>query len=83
MARVIPFDSLRPGMTVWEDWHYGTGCLQMEIVAKTPNGKMIAAWHDVTGKKCGVRVWLRPSREYRYWSDEPTLEERELTPWQS
>lgn len=85
MARVIPFDQLRPGMTVWEDWRLGTECLMMEVIAKLQNGAVEVVWRDERGYGPGGqtegRTWLRPNREYRYWNQEPTMEERQFTPW--
>lgn len=85
MARVIPFDQLRPGMTVWEEWRYGTGCLMMNVIVKQQSGAVEVVWHDELGYGPGGltagRTWLRPNKEYRYWTQEPTLDEREGTAW--
>lgn len=78
MAKLIPWESLDPGMTVWEEWHFGTGSVRAFILRRVDERHLDIRYNSRTD------IWaqtVRRSDEYRYWDSEPTLEEREETTW--
>ena len=87
MARVIPFDQLRPGMTVWEE-RKGGGLVVFEVINKRKDGSasVEVAWYSDRGygptELTEGRTWMHgASPGYRYWNSKPTMEERQSTPW--
>lgn len=82
MARVLEFREvfgLKDGETVYEDWLYGTGT--MEIVKVKAGMDPLGKKYVVGRYKDGEESRLYEDREFRFWDDEPTMEERQMEPW--
>lgn len=75
-VRLLRWNELCAGMTVWEDWLYGTGTTKVEVLGRE-DGEIIRFRRTDND----LRYLARDSSDYRFWSGEPTLEEREFTPW--
>lgn len=79
MSKLIAFDDLAPGMTVYEDWIAGTGTRRMAVHERVDANHILARYYSADGKSWSQTV--KRSREFRYWETAPTLDERENTPW--
>lgn len=79
MARVIEWDAIRPGMTVWEEWIAGTGAMKAEVKAIVSPDVMTMHYTLNTGVTFTQET--KRDKQFRYWDEQPTFEEREMTPW--
>lgn len=78
MSNLIPWEELREGMDVHEEWVCGTGTIPAHIIGKIDTDHLNVQY------EYGYKSWsqtTKRNREYRYWDSKPTSEEREFTPW--
>ena len=65
---------------IWMEWKYGTAALKYMITRTIkPTQTHIRIFYDESSNLIFGGKIDRP--EYRYWDSEPTLDEREGTPW--
>ncbi len=79
MSKVIPWDSIRPGMTVWEEWEAGTGTIRASVIRDV--SKDVKLIHYTLSSGAEFSQETKRAAEFRYWDEEPTFEEREITEW--
>ena len=79
MAKLIKWEDIEPGMTVWEEWIAGTGTVRATVLENvSPTVKRI---HYTLSTGVEFTQETRKEAQFRYWDQEPTLEEREFTGW--
>lgn len=78
-ARVLTFNELTsmPGQLVYEEWLYGTGTKLCRVISAVSD-KMIAMERLTDGHRFNDKL---ADREFRFWSEEPTFEQQEVTDW--
>lgn len=93
MAKLLTKDEIRAlpaGSVLWEEWMCGTEPLKIEIVEHlTRNLIKTKVYIDVFGKSFrfipmqvdGTETMDLSDKEFRWWDQKPTFDEREETPW--
>ncbi len=79
MAHLLRFDDLksRTGTTVYEEWIYGTGAFPVTVMSVVSDNVILLERQTDNTRYCTRKT----GREYRYWDDVPTDDQRELTDW--
>lgn len=79
MAELLTFNDLkkRTGSVVYEEWLYGTGTRPYQIISNVTDNVILLECPEDNERHCARRA----SREYRYWTEQPTDDQRELTEW--
>ena len=79
MAKLIPWEDLRPGMTVYEEWYVATTTPEVDVL-EIIDGDRIRMNYTFDA---GVAFMQETHRKacFRYWDSKPTAEEMEGTEW--
>ena len=81
MAKLIPWENLMPGMTVWEECKWSDvakSIIRADVIGRLETG-VLMHYHLLFTEYAETR---KASSEIRYWDAEPTLDEREGAPWE-
>ena len=79
MGKIVAWERLKPGDVVWEEWLYGTRTMKAKVIRRGDANHLFFRFTPEANEP--FHAMVRPSREYRYWDSEPTMEERQETGW--
>ena len=79
MAKLIPWEDLRPGMTVYEEWRGATPTPEVDVL-EVIDGDRIRMNYTFDGSVAFMQTTHRKAC-FRYWDSKPTADEMEGADW--